>query len=55
VAILYAATLLWPIMPSSSQKIFESIGIKINKIDDIKNVLNQNITFKKPENLFNRI
>lgn len=53
--IIYANLLLSAIMPKSSEKIFDRLGVQIASLKDIPLLANQEFTLKKPENLFNRI
>jgi len=53
--IIYANLLLSAIMPKSSKKIFDRLGVQIASLKDIPLLANQEFTLKKPENLFNRI
>jgi len=55
IAIMYAAILLLPIMPGSSKKIFDTLGLDIKTIDDLKVLNGLEIKFKKPDNLFNKL
>lgn len=55
IAILYSATLLCPIMPKTSQKIFKLLNLSIKTLTDLKSIVGTEILFKKPDNLFNRL
>jgi methionyl-tRNA synthetase len=55
IAIIYAVMLLMPIMPGSSQKIFQHLGLDFKNLKDLENISSLEIEFKKPDNLFNRI
>ena len=55
IAIMYASVLLYPIMPTSSETIFKLLNLDIKTLNDLEKVQNTEVSFKKPDNLFNRI
>jgi len=52
---MYASVLLYPIMPTSSETIFKLLNLDIKTLNDLEKVQNTEVSFKKPDNLFNRI
>jgi methionyl-tRNA synthetase len=53
--IINANLLLSAIMPDSSKKIFDMLGIEIKTLNDLSLINNKGFVLKKPENLFNHI
>jgi len=47
--------LLSAILPESSEKIFDTLGIEAKNLKDLKSIDGREFNLKKPENLFNRI
>ncbi len=53
--VIYANMLLSAIMPDSSSKIFDTLGIEAKNLKDLESINGREFNLKKPENLFNRI
>ncbi|MFA5230516.1 MAG: hypothetical protein WC422_03950 [Candidatus Paceibacterota bacterium] len=47
--------LLSAIMPDSSKKIFDMLGLEVKTLNDLSLINGKEFVLKKPENLFNRI
>jgi methionyl-tRNA synthetase len=53
--IISANLLLSAIMPDSSKKIFDMLGLEVKTLNDLSLINGKEFVLKKPENLFNRI
>jgi hypothetical protein len=42
-------------MPDSSKKVFDALNLDMKFLSDADNIKEKEISFKKPDNLFNRI